>query len=114
MEKLKKNFPCPCGGKIKWIKKKVTKDGVDCGILDVEVCDRCNEEYLPDWSMEIVEDKLKDAGLWGIERNEIKFWKTGNSVSIRFPTKLSKQIGLDKIEKGYVCREGMHRLIIDF
>ncbi len=43
MEKL--NYPCPCGGKVKWKKEKVVQDGIDCGVLDVEYCDTCGEMY---------------------------------------------------------------------
>ena len=55
-------FPCPCGGKLKWKKEKVVRQGVDCGILDIEVCEKCGDMYLPSASMRIVEQKLKAAG----------------------------------------------------
>ena len=112
--KIKKiNFPCPCGGKIQWSKEKVIQDGIDCGILDVETCNKCGTQYLPDWSMEIVENKLKQAGLWGVERKEIKFWKSGNSVITRFPINLVKKLGLDKIKTGFVYREGKNKITIE-
>jgi len=57
MEKIE--YPCPCGGKIKWKKDEVIVEGVNCGILDVEYCLKCGEEYLPEETMEIVEGKLK-------------------------------------------------------
>ena len=58
--RMKGNFLCPCGGKLKWKKERVIRDGIDCGILDVEYCEKCGEEYLPDESMKIVEEKLKE------------------------------------------------------
>ncbi|MBS3145485.1 hypothetical protein J4414_01655 [Candidatus Woesearchaeota archaeon] len=57
MEKIE--YPCPCGGKVKWKKDEVIVEGVNCGILDVEYCLKCGEEYLPEETMEIVEGKLK-------------------------------------------------------
>ena len=115
IEGVKKiRFPCPCGGRIMWIKEKVVEDGVDCGVLDVEICEKCGEEYLPDWSMKIVEDKLQEAGLWGVGREEIKFWKTGNTVTLRFPTKFAKLVGLDKVSKGYAYKERDNKIVIDF
>ena len=87
-------YPCPCGGAIKWKKERVVQEGVDCGILDVEYCEKCNEQYFPEESMRIVEEKLKEAGLWGIERKEVKFWKSGNSLVIRFPTEFVKKLKL--------------------
>ncbi|MBI5390290.1 hypothetical protein HZB02_02280 [Candidatus Woesearchaeota archaeon] len=107
-------YPCPCGGKIHWKKEKVIRDGVDCGLLDVEYCKICGEEYLPEESMHIVEQKLKEAGLWGIERKEIKFWKSGTSITTRFPAEMVKKIGLDRVKKGHIYLEGDRKLTIEF
>ena len=112
MEKY--NYPCPCGGKIKWKKEMVVQEGIDCGILDVECCEKCGEEYLPDESMKIVENKLKEANLWGVERKEIKFWKTGGAITLRLPVELVKKLELDKIKNGYIHPEGMRKLAIEF
>ncbi len=112
MEKI--SYPCPCGGKLKWKKERIVKDSIDCGILDIEVCERCGEEYLPEESMKVVEQKLKQAGLWGVKRKEIKFWRTGNAVTIRIPTKMTKELGLEHIENGYIYKDGEHKLAIDY
>ena len=115
IEKIKKIiFPCPCGGKIKWAEEEVIQDGINCGVLDVEICDKCGDQYLPSWSMQIVEEKLQEAGLWGVGREEVKFWKTWNTVTLRFPTRFAKLLGLDKKIKGYVYKDGEHRLVIDY
>ncbi len=106
-------IPCPCGGFIEWKKERVTQDGIDCGILDVEICTKCFTQYLPEESMLVVEDKLKKAGLWGVERKEIKFWKTGNSVMIRLPTRIVKKLNLTSVQKGYLHEEGNHKLVIE-
>lgn len=110
----KYNYPCPCGGKIKWKRDRVIQDSIDCGILDIEYCEKCGEEYLPDESMEIVEKKLKEANLWGVERKEIKFWKTGKAITLRLPVDIVKKLQLDKIKKGYVHPEGNNKLTIEF
>lgn len=107
-------YPCPCGGKLKWKKEHLIQEGVDCGILDVEICDKCGEEYLPDESLEIVEKKLREAGLWGVKRKEIKFWKSGKSVTMRFPSEIAKGLGLANIKKGHIYQEGSHKLSIEF
>lgn len=73
MEKL--NYPCPCGGRVKWA---------------------CGSKYFPEGSMEIVEDKLKEKGLWG-SRKEVKIWKSGSSVVIRLPTEISRSMDLAKV-----------------
>ncbi len=112
MEKI--SFPCPCGGTVNWAKEKVVQEGVDCGVLDVEICNKCGEMYLPEESMRLVESKLKAAGLWGVERKEVKFWKSGNSVTVRLPTEFTKKLGLESVKKGLVYQEGRNKLTIEF
>lgn len=107
------DYPCPCGGKIRWTKERVTFEGVDCGVLEVEVCDKCGEEYLPDESMGIVEKKMKEAGLWGIERKKVSFWKSGNSVILRIPARIARILGLKPSMEGYITQEGKHKIVIE-
>jgi len=106
-------YPCPCGGKIEWKKDKVIIQGIDCGILDVEYCQKCNEEYLPEESMKIVEKKLKEAGLWGIKRKEVNLWKSSGSVLLRIPKDIADSLNLKPDEKVTIYAEGKKRLIVD-
>ena len=76
----KPNYPCPCGGFVKWKIENVVRDGVDCGMLDTEVCGKCGEVYLPENSMRIVVGILKAVGSWSAERREVKLWMSGNSA----------------------------------
>lgn len=107
-------FPCPCGGKLTWKKEQVIEQGVDCGLLDIELCNKCGEKYYPDETMGIIEQKLKAKGLWGVQRKEVKFWKTGSTVTIRLPTELADKLKLQEIERGYVYQEGEHKLAIEY
>ncbi len=109
----KKQFPCPCGGKIKWVRDKVFIQGIDCGTLDVELCQKCGEEYMPEESMEIVEKKLKEAGLWGIKRREVNLWKSGSSVLLRIPKDIADNLNLKPYEKVTIYSEGKKKLIVD-
>lgn len=108
------DYPCPCGGTVKWKKERVIQEGIDCGILDVEYCSKCGEEYFPEESLEIVENKLKEAGLWGVERKEVKFWKSGKSITLRFPIEIVRKLKLDNVKKGHIYQEGNHKLSIEF
>ena len=104
MEKL--DYPCPCGGKIIWKKEQVTIEGIGCGILDVEYCPTCGEQYLPEQSMEVVEKKLKEAGMWGVQRKQVSLWKSGGSVLLRIPKDLADKLHLKPDEKVTIYSEG--------
>jgi len=111
MQKL--TYPCICGGALNLKKERVIQEGIDCGILDIEYCSKCGDIYLPEESMLIVEQKLKDAGLWAVERKEVKFWRSGKSVVIRLPTELVKGLKMTA-RKGFIYREGEHKLVIEY
>ena len=98
-----------CDGKMKELKAK-TPEGVK---YDYYKCEKCGEEYLPDESLEIVESKLKENNLWGVERKEVQFWKSGSSVVLRLPTKITTALGLDKIKKGHIYSEGRNKIVVE-
>lgn len=111
MQKI--NYPCPCGGKIKWKRDKVLVEGIDCGVLDIEYCSKCGEEYFPDETMTVVEKRLKEEGLWGIERKEVNLWKSGGSVLLRIPKDIADKLNLKPYEKVKLYVEGKKKLVID-
>lgn len=111
MKKL--SYPCPCGGKVEWKNDKVVVEGIDCGVLDIEYCPKCGEEYLPEESMKVVEEKLKKAGLWGVKRREVNLWKSGNSVLIRIPKDIANNLNLKPDEKVILHTEGNKKIIIE-
>ena len=110
----KKAYPCPCGGKIKWKREQVVRDSINCGILDIEYCEKCGQEYFPEESLEVVEQKLREAGLWGVQRKEIKFWKSGTSLTTRFPKELVDKLQLDRVKRGFMYSEGKNKICIEF
>lgn len=111
MEKIE--YPCPCGGKVQWKKEKVVIEGVDCGVLDIELCQKCGEQYFPEETMKIVQEKLKKEGLWGVQRKEVSLWKSGNSVLLRLPQEIADILSLKPDQRVRVYNEGKKRLIID-
>lgn len=49
---------CPCGRRTVYIKKRIIINGVDCGILKVEVCKSCKSEYFSNEVVKYVQDKV--------------------------------------------------------
>ncbi len=60
-----------------------------------------------------MEAKLKKAGVWGVERKKISFWKSGNSVVLRIPTELADPLGIKPHEQGYIYPEGKNKFVIE-
>jgi hypothetical protein len=109
----RKGYPCPCGGKVTWQKKRIEIQGIDCGILDVEYCNKCGSEYFPEEPMVIIEQKLRQAGIWGIDRREITFWKSGNTVVLRLPVNIARNLNLKAHTKILLYQEGKNKLVVE-
>ena len=109
----KQRYPCPCGGRIRWLRKKVVIDGVDCGVLDVEYCNKCKSEYFPEESVLVIEQKLKQAGLWGTQREQVSFWKSGNSVVLRIPVRMANALNIKPYTKANLYQESSNNLVVE-
>ena len=87
-------------------------DELDCGILEIEHCKKCGSEYFSDEAMRVVEQKLKQEGLWG-QRKEVTLWKSGNSVVLRIPVKIASILGLKANTKASIYPETREKLVIE-
>ena len=47
------------------------------------------------------------------KRKEIRFWKTGESITIRLPVEIVRKMDLRNIKSGYIYPEGKHKLTIE-
>lgn len=93
-------------------KVKETMFGIELGKFDAEVCSHCKETFFDERTMEEVEERAKEKGIWGLSK-KIKVVRSGNSLSIRIPAELARFLGL-KEGKGVVIRpEGKGKIIVD-
>ena len=60
--------------------------GEKAGDFDGEICNKCKAEFFNESQEEVIEKKVKEMGLWGLE-TETKLRKTGSSVGITLPKK---------------------------
>lgn len=111
-KEIENKFPCPCGGRLRRKEEETIIDGINCGLLKVETCLRCGSKYFPDASMEIIERQLKEAGIWGMQKQEVSLWKSGKSVVVRIPLKIAKSLGLKPAMKGSIYKEDS-KLVIE-
>ena len=63
--------------------------------------------------MKIVEKKLKDVGIWGVQRKEANLWKSGSSVLLRIPKGIADKLNLKPDEKVTIYTEGNNKLIVE-
>ncbi len=105
---------CPVCGK-GFLRPQVVHEemfGIDLGDYPGEVCDRCGESFLSSDSMERVEARAKELGLWGLA-SKVKIARSGNSLVVRIPAQLARYLKMKSGQEVLVSPEKENRLILE-
>jgi YgiT-type zinc finger domain-containing protein len=105
---------CPNCGKGTLRKGRVREEmfGVDLGEYDAELCPSCGESFLTGASMEALELRAKELGLWGLAA-KVKVVKSGNSLVVRIPAPLARHLKLVSGQEILVAPERRNRLVLE-
>jgi hypothetical protein len=101
-----------CKGKIE--RKKVDYElyGISLGKFDAEVCSECGEVIFDESVSDLIEQKAKEKGLWGLEAHT-KIGESGTTLDIRLPKKVIEFLKLKKGKEVWVRPESKNRLVVD-
>lgn len=69
--------------------------GQKIGDFEGEVCNKCKAEFFNEEQDEVIEKKVKELGLWGLE-TETKVRQSGSSLSITLPKKVQEFFHIKK------------------
>ena len=105
---------CPvCGrGILKLKKVREEMFGVDLGEYDAEVCDRCGEVFFTSESVDRIEARAKELGLWGLA-SKVKIARSGNSLVVRIPSPLARYLKMKSGQEVIIAPERAHRLVLE-
>lgn len=105
-------YPCRCGGPLVEAPIHVEHLGIDFGVRTGHVCTRCGDEFLTDEVWQEVEDRAKEAGLFGLEK-KVEVRKSGNSLVVTLPPKIAKYLGIRRGTTVSLAPSGKGRLEIE-
>lgn len=105
---------CPVCGKGALRPKRVHEEmfGIALGTYDAEVCDYCGETFLTAESVDKIESRAKELGLWGLA-SKVKVGRSGNSLVVRIPSPLARYLRLKSGQEVLVAPDRAHRLILE-
>jgi YgiT-type zinc finger domain-containing protein len=105
---------CPVCGKGELKRREVPQSmfGVELGTYEAEVCTRCGETFLTGASVDRLERRAKELGLWGLA-SKVKVARSGNSLVVRIPSRLARYLELKSGQEVMVSPEKAHRLILE-
>jgi YgiT-type zinc finger domain-containing protein len=86
--------------------------GVELGNYPGERCSNCGETFLASDSMDAVEARAKELGLWGLA-SKVKVARSGNSLVVRIPAPLAQYLKLKKGQEVMVSPERENRLVLE-
>ena len=106
--------PCPVCGKGVLRPGKIREEmfGVDLGTYDGEICDKCGESFLTSQSMDQVEVRAKELGLWGLA-SKVKVVRSGNSLVVRIPSPLARYLKIRSGQEVLVAPDKERRLVLE-
>lgn len=85
--------------------------GISLGRFPADVCD-CGESFVSEETMEKIEAKAKELGIWGLAE-KLKVSKSGNSLVVRIPAKLAKFLELNSGKEILLYPEGKKKLVFE-
>ena len=85
--------------------------GKKIGNFPGEVCSKCNAEYFNEKQDEVIEKKVKQLGLFGLEA-ETKIRQSGSSLSITIPKRLKDFFHIEKGKEAVLIPVDEHTLKI--
>lgn len=104
---------CPiCGGNLKKGEVEEEMFGVVLGKFPAEVCDRCGESFVDEDAMRKIEEKAKEAGIWGLAK-KVKVVKSGNSLAVRIPAELARFLGIKSNTEVLLYPDGKRKLVFE-
>jgi YgiT-type zinc finger domain-containing protein len=105
---------CPVCGQGKLRPKRVREEmfGVTLGSYDAEVCDHCGEVFFTSESVDLIEARARELGLWGLA-SKVKVARSGNSLVVRIPSPLARYLKLRSGQEVLVAPDQKHRLVLD-
>lgn len=105
---------CPGCGKGSLRSKRVREEmfGIALGSYDAEVCDQCSEVFFTADSVDKIEARAKELGLWGLA-SKVKVARSGNSLVVRIPSPLARYLRLRSGQEVLVAPDQKHRLVLD-
>ncbi len=83
--------------------------GIDLGTYQGMVCDNCEECFLDGRTMDRMESRAKELGLWGLA-SRVRIARSGNSPVIRVPASLAKYLNMKKGQEVFLSPEKKRRL----
>ena len=84
---------------------------VSLGSFKADVCKKCGEAYFDEETVEKIQAKSKQLGLFGLAK-KVKIAEIGNSIAIRIPKEIAEFLKLDKGKEVIIFPESKHGLHI--
>lgn len=87
--------------------------GVSLGKFPAKVCSSCGEAFFDSETVDKIQLKSKEKGLFGLAAKKTKVALVGNSLAVRIPKEIAQFVGLKKEEEIRVIPKSQHEIALE-
>lgn len=105
---------CPSCGKstVKRSRIEEAMYGIALGTFPADACSSCGESFVDEATMEAIEARAKEVGVWGLGR-KLRISRSGNSLVVRVPAEVARFLKLREGQEVYIHPEGKEKLAVE-
>ena len=82
------------------------------GKYQAEVCTYCGESFVDEDTMNQIEKRAKDLGIWNLSK-KTRVSKSGNSLVVTIPKNIAKFMDIEKGKDILIHPDGKSKLVIE-
>ncbi|MBS3124477.1 AbrB/MazE/SpoVT family DNA-binding domain-containing protein [Candidatus Woesearchaeota archaeon] len=102
-----------CNGTVQEKIVEYKEFGVPLGRFPAKVCNSCGEEFFDSETVDKIQIKSKDKGLFGLAAKKTKVALVGNSLAVRIPKEIAEFVGLRKEGEIRVVPKNKHEIALE-
>jgi hypothetical protein len=102
-----------CNGKVEKKKVEHKEFGVSLGEFDAQVCVNCNEIFYDGKTVDKIQAKSKQLGLFGLTAKKTKVAQVGNSLAVRIPKEIANFANLKKEEEVRIIPKSKKEILVE-
>ncbi len=102
-----------CDGSVQEKVVEYKELGISLGKFPAKVCNSCGEEFFEGITVDKIQAKSKEKGLFGLAAKKTKVALVGNSLAVRIPKEIAQFVGLHKEEEIQIIPKSQHEILIE-
>ncbi len=102
-----------CNGNLEHKTVEYTEFGVSLGSFKGQICTRCDETFFDAETVDKIQARSKELGLFGLSAKKTKVAQVGNSLAVRIPKEIALFVNMKKEEDVRIIPKNKKEIIVE-